>query len=190
MEKKKIIIAATGASGAIYTYVLLKKLHALKSQFEECSIVFTKNAIDVWNHEIGEKHYLNFGFNIYENNDFFSPIASGSSKFSHMVICPCSMGMLGRIANGTSDDLISRAADVILKERKKLVLVTREAPLNIIHINNMKTISEAGGIVCPASPSFYSKPASLEELAETIVDRILSLIDIENESYKWGYNKL
>ena len=103
-----------------------------------------------------------------------------------MIICPCSMGTMGRIAGGFSDDLITRAADVVLKERGKLIIVPREAPYSLIHINNMKTITEAGGIICPASPSFYSKPQSIEDVAITVVERVLSLAGFQFERYRWA----
>jgi len=115
-----------------------------------------------------------------------APFASGSAKFDTMVIIPCSMGTLGRIAAGTSDDLVIRAADVILKERRKLILVVRDMPLNLIHIRNMETVTEAGGIICPAVPSYYSKPKTIEELAMTVVDRVIDLIGLVNESFRWG----
>ena len=103
-----------------------------------------------------------------------------------MIVCPCSMGMLSRIATGISNDLVTRAADVVLKERRRLILVTRDTPLSLIHINNMKAVTEAGGIVCPAVPSFYSKPKTLEEVAATVVDRVLDLAGFEVKSYRWG----
>ena len=96
------------------------------------------------------------------------------------------MGTLGRIAGGISDELISRAADVVLKERRKLILVVREIPYNLIHINNMKTVTEAGGIICPATPSFYSLPQSIEEVAETVVNRVIDLAGFNHDSYRWG----
>ena len=103
-----------------------------------------------------------------------------------LFICPCSTGTMGRIANGISNDLTTRAADVILKEKRKLIVVLRETPYNLIHINNMKTITESGGIICPATPSFYSNPKNFTELAETVVNRILNLADIKNNSFRWG----
>ena len=115
-----------------------------------------------------------------------APFASGSAKYGAMIICPCSMGTLGRIAAGTSEDLTTRAADVMLKERRKLVLVTRDTPLNLIHINNMKIITEAGGIICPASPSFYSRPQTMEQLAATVVDRVIDLVGLTQKTYRWG----
>jgi flavin prenyltransferase len=183
---KKIAIAITGASGSIYAKVLLDKIEAAKNQFAEISLVMSDNAKDVWLYELENSNYQNYPFKTFGKNDFFAPFASGSAKYDALVVCPCSMGTLARIASGISNDLITRAADVILKERKKLILVTRDTPLNLIHINNMKTITEAGGIICPASPSFYSKPKNMEEVAATVIDRIMDLIDVRQEVYRWG----
>ncbi|HMT30761.1 MAG TPA: UbiX family flavin prenyltransferase, partial [Bacteroidia bacterium] len=110
--------------------------------------------------------------------------------YGAMIVCPCSMGTLGRIASGISNDLTTRAADVILKERRKLVLVTRDTPLNLIHINNMKTVTEAGGILCPASPSFYSRPQTMEELAGTVIDRVIDLVGLQHTTYRWNESKI
>jgi 4-hydroxy-3-polyprenylbenzoate decarboxylase len=186
VNKQKIAIAITGASGSIYAQVLLNKLEKLKDQFEEVALVMSDNAKDVWLHELGNNDYEKFNFKLYGKNDFMSPIASGSARFQTLIICPCSMGTLARIAAGISNDLITRAADVMLKERRKLILVTRDTPLSLIHINNMKTVTEAGGIICPASPSFYSQPRTLEEVAATVVDRVIDLAGITQESYRWG----
>jgi flavin prenyltransferase len=106
-----------------------------------------------------------------------------------MIVVPCSMGTLGRVAHGISDDLITRAADVMLKERRKLILVTRDTPLSLIHINNMKTVTEAGGIICPASPSFYSNPKTIDEAAATVVDRVIDLCGLDQQSFRWGETK-
>ena len=113
-------------------------------------------------------------------------MASGSSVNDTTIVCPCSMGTLARIASGISNDLTTRAADVILKERRKLILVTRDTPLSLIHINNMKTVTEAGGIICPASPSFYSNPKTFHDLAATIINRAIDLAGLEQTSYRWG----
>jgi 4-hydroxy-3-polyprenylbenzoate decarboxylase len=118
--------------------------------------------------------------------NFMAPFASGSAKFDTMIVCPCSMGLMGRIAAGVSDDLPTRAADVILKERRKLILVLRDTPYSLIHINNMKLLTEAGAVICPATPSFYSKPNSFEELAATVVDRVLDLSGFDLKSYRWS----
>jgi 4-hydroxy-3-polyprenylbenzoate decarboxylase len=185
-RKKKIVVAITGASGAIYAKLLLEKLQQLTNQISEVAVVMSDNAKEVWKVELDNEDYSNYPYKFYKKNDFMAPFASGSAKFDTMVIVPCSMGGLGRIANGSSDDLIIRAADVILKERRKLILVARDMPLNLIHIRNMQTITEAGGIICPAIPSFYSKPKTIEDLAMTVVNRVIDLMGLENESYRWS----
>ncbi|UKJ06055.1 UbiX family flavin prenyltransferase [Solitalea lacus] len=184
--KHKIIIAITGASGSIYAKVLLDKLSLLSKQIEDVGIVMSDNAKQVWEFELGNKSYEAYDFRFYNKKDFMAPFASGSARFNTMIITPCSMGTLARIATGVSDDLITRAADVILKERRKLILVTRDTPLNLIHINNMKTVTEAGGIICPASPSFYSRPQTHEEIALTVINRVIDLAGLESDSYRWG----
>ena len=183
--KKKIVVAITGASGSIYASLLLKKLTQLQDQIAEVGVVMSDNAKDVWKFELDNEEYSRFPFKFYAKNDFMAPFASGSAKFDTMIIVPCSMGTLGRIAGGISDDLITRAADVILKERRKLVLVARDTPFNMIHIRNMATVTEAGGIICPAIPSYYSKPQTIEELAMTVVNRVIDLIGLESKSYEW-----
>ena len=184
----KIVIAVTGASGSIYAKVLLDKLKALNTH-ETIGLVISDNAKTVWQHELDNDGYKNYPFHTYEKNNFMAPFASGSAKYELMIVCPCSMGTLGRIASGVSDDLLTRAADVMLKERRKLILVVRDTPYSLIHINNMKTITEAGGIICPATPSFYSKPIDFEQLASTVIDRVLDLSGIGVKSNRWGTEK-
>ena len=184
--KHKIIVAVTGASGSIYAKVLFDKLQKLSNQIEEIGVVMSDNAKFVWETELGNTDYNKLPYTFYEKQDFMAPFASGSANYNTMILCPCSMGTLGRISSGISNDLTTRAADVILKERRKLILVARETPLSLIHINNMKTITESGGIICPATPSFYSNPTSFEELASTVVDRVLTLAGLENNSFSWG----
>ena len=183
--KHKIIVAITGASGSIYAKVLLDQLVVLKDQIDAVGIVMSKNAKDVWEFELGNDSYKKYPFKYYEKNDFMAPFASGSAQYKTMIVAPCSMGTLARIATGISNDLVTRAADVILKERRKLILINRDTPLNLIHINNMKTITEAGGIIMPASPSFYSKPNNFEELAATVINRVIDLADFKKDSYRW-----
>lgn len=184
--KHKIIIAITGASGSIYAKGILDKLAANPDQYKAVGIVMSKNAQDVWETEIGDQSYSQYPFTFYGKQDFYAPFASGSAQYNIMIVVPCSMGTMGRIAAGISDDLITRAADVILKERRKLILVARETPYNLIHIKNMETITLAGGIICPATPSFYSKPTTIEAVAATVVDRVLDLAGIQIKSYRWG----
>lgn len=186
MRKKKIVIAVSGASGAIYARVLFDKLVSNQSQIESVGVVMSDNAKEVWRHELENDSYLEYPFKFYSKTDFTAPFASGSAQYDTMVICPCSMGTLGRIASGVSDDLTTRSADVILKERRKLILVVRETPYNLIHINNMKAVTEAGGIICPATPSFYSRPDSIEAVAATVVDRVIDLAGLNTSSYRWG----
>ena len=186
MSKKKIVIAITGASGAIYAKLLLDKLQLLGDQIAEVGIVMSDNARQVWQFELDNEAYKNYPFTFYDKTDFMAPFASGSAKFDTMVIIPCSMGTLGRIAGGISNDLTTRAADVILKERRKLILVARDMPLNLIHIRNMETVTLAGAIICPAVPSYYSKPKTVEEVAATVVDRVIDLMGLENQSYRWS----
>jgi 4-hydroxy-3-polyprenylbenzoate decarboxylase len=202
--KRKIIVAVTGASGAVYAETLLERIESLQEKPKEVALVFTKNAEEIWQYELAseilwgrlsdevtdrlsdkEKNSRTI-FKVYDNRDFFAPFASGSSKYDTMIICPASMGILGRIANGVADDLISRAADVMLKERRKLILVPRETPYNLIHINNMKLLTEAGAIILPATPSFYSKPTTIKELVLTVVDRILDIAGFDVGGYRWG----
>jgi 4-hydroxy-3-polyprenylbenzoate decarboxylase len=183
---KKIIVAVTGASGAIYAKRLLVKLLDLKDQYQECHIIYTSNAKEIWEDELGDSHdAYKFPFTVWDLNDFFAPFASGSAGFDVMIVIPCSMGTLGRIASGASDNLISRAADVILKERKRLILVTRENPFNLIHLRNMALLTEAGAVIASASPSFYSHPETIDEVVDTVVNRVLDLAGIENDGYKW-----
>ncbi|MGD0709709.1 MAG: UbiX family flavin prenyltransferase [Bacteroidales bacterium] len=189
MNKKKIVVAVTGASGAIYASILFEKLQLLNKQIADCSIVFSDNAKGVWKHELKDNAFENIPFRIFANNDFYAPFASGSANYDCLIICPCSMGTMGRIASGVSNDLITRTADVMLKERRKLILVTREMPLNLIHINNMKSVTEAGGIICPASPSFYSHPANLKDILTTVIDKVLSLSGFEISGFQWGAEK-
>lgn len=186
MKKKKIIIGITGASGAIYAKVLMDRMHQLQEQIDTVGLVFSDNAKTVWEYELGNKEHEKIPFKTYDKNDFMAPFASGSAKYDTMIVCPCSMGTLSRIAHGISNDLITRAADVVLKERRKLILITRDTPLSIIHLDNMRTITLAGGIIVPASPSFYSKPDSFEKLAATVIDRALDLAGFENLTYRWS----
>ena len=189
-EKRKIVVAVTGASGAIYASVLFRKLREIKNQLDEVAVVFSSNARDIWNFELKESFDPVFPFHVYEKDDFYAPFASGSSNFDTLIVCPCSMGTLGRIAHGISNDLITRAADVVIKERRKLILVPRETPFSLIHIENMKTITLAGGIICPAIPSFYSKPETIEQAVETVVERILKLAGFNIDSFQWGNSKI
>jgi 4-hydroxy-3-polyprenylbenzoate decarboxylase len=174
----RFIVAISGATGAIYAKLLLDKLFALKEQIANVGIVISKNAQLVWETELGNNNYSNYPFQYYTKYDFSAPFASGSEQYNTMIVAPCSMGTMGRIAAGISDDLITRAADVILKERRKLILMIRDTPYNLIHIKNMKTITLAGGIILPATPSFYHLPKTIEVVAASVVDRALDIAGI------------
>jgi flavin prenyltransferase len=193
MVQYRLIIGITGASGAIYGKMLLERLQGLQGQVETCGVIFSENARAVWKFELNEEpsdskmdESLAGKMRYYDPGNFFAPMASGSAGYNAMIVCPCTMGTLGRIAAGVSSDLLTRSADVMLKERKKLILVPRETPYNLIHLSNMKLLTEAGAIICPASPSFYSKPATIEALVLTVVDRALSLAGFDLNTYKWG----
>ncbi|MEM6767164.1 MAG: UbiX family flavin prenyltransferase [Bacteroidota bacterium] len=182
--KKKVVLAITGASGSIYAQRLLQQFAVIEHL--EVGVVLSKNAPDVWQHELGIP--FECPFPVYERTDYMAPFASGSARYMHMVIAPCSMGTLGRIASGFSDDLITRAADVILKERRQLICMVRDTPFNLIHLENMRTVTQAGGIILPAIPSFYSKPTTIEEVVDTVTHRIIDQMDLSQNTYRWGEN--
>lgn len=185
-EGLKIAVAITGASGSIYAKRLLDHLTKYGSQLQSVDLVYSANAAYVWQHELGNQLFQEYPFPVWAKEDFTAPFASGSAHYDALIICPCSMGTLGRIATGISSDLITRAADVMLKERRKLICVVRETPYNLIQLRNMTSVTEAGGIICPATPSFYSKPETLEDAADTVILRVLQLAGIEVDGFRWG----
>jgi 4-hydroxy-3-polyprenylbenzoate decarboxylase len=187
-HSRKVVLAITGASGSIYAYKLLNRLHEIQAPIEEIAVVFSDTGKEIWKAEIGSEFHNEGVAKAYNNNTYYAPFASGSSQYDTMIICPSSMGTLGRIANGTSDDLIARTADVMLKERRKLIIVPRETPFSLIHINNMKTLTLAGAIICPATPSFYSGPKTIDELVMTVVDRIIDLAGFDSNGFRWKGN--
>ncbi|MDR2424812.1 MAG: UbiX family flavin prenyltransferase [Prevotellaceae bacterium] len=178
--ERKIIVAITGASGFCYVSNLLTKLEETSVRRENIVVIFSENGKLVAEQEAGKSavHNIFSRFPIYENQDMMVAPASGSSDYDTMIVAPCSMGTLASIASGLASNLITRTADVMLKERRRLILVTRETPLNLIHIENMLAVTRAGGIICPASPSFYFHPVSLNALISTVSERILSLAEI------------
>ncbi len=210
MNNRKIILAITGASGAIYAVKLLERLRGLPAagrlqgahpqgkreqsnllpeppqQPVEVAVILTGNAEEIMLYETGAGYIPSGNEKLWSNKDFNAPFASGSSSYDTMIICPASMGMVGRIAHGVSDDLITRAADVMLKERRRLILVPRETPYSLIHINNMKLLTEAGAIICPATPSFYSRPQTIDDLVMTVIDRVLALAGFNIDTYRWN----
>jgi 4-hydroxy-3-polyprenylbenzoate decarboxylase len=178
----KLVIGSTGASGALYLQRLLEQLDSTQ---HEIHLVLSPFARQVIRDELGE---LRLPESVYEHNDrsMNVPFASGSTLFDAMAIVPCSMGTLARIAAGISDSLITRAADVFLKERRKLILVPRETPWNLMHARNCCRLLEAGAIVLPAMPSFYGKPSSITELVDTVVHRLLDQLGLPaSTAYRW-----
>jgi len=182
----KVIIGFGGSSGAIYGKLLLERLQSIPGQYTEVAIVMSKNAAINWALELSGLNIESYGFKVYANDDFSAPFASGSARYNKMIICPCSMGTLGRIAHGLSDDLMTRAADVILKERRQLIVVPRETPFSLIHLDNMTKLTQAGAIVCPAIPSFYNGASTIEQICLTVVDRVLDLAGFNIDSFRWG----
>jgi len=181
----KLVLAATGASGAIYLQRLLEQLDPAA---HEIHLVFSTYAKQVIHEELGE---LRVPAGVHQHGDktMNVPFVSGSARFDAMVVVPCSMGTLGRIAAGTSESTLLRAADVFLKERRKLILVPRETPWNLIHARNVVTLLEAGAIVLPASPGFYSRPQTVEALADTVVARILDQLGLPAPgAFRWAEN--
>lgn len=187
MQKHKIVLAIGGSSGSIYAKVMMDRLTELSDQWEAVGVVMTDNAKYNWELELGNRDFDQYAFDYYEKKNWHAPFASGSARYGSMLVCPCSMGLLGRINAGISDDLITRAADVVLKERRKLVLIPRETPLSLLHLRNMTALTEAGAIICPAIPSFYGGASTHEELARTVVDRALELAGLNAlGTYRWG----
>ncbi len=185
--KRKIVLAIGGSSGSIYAKLLMDKIATMPDI--KLGVVMSDNAIINWEIELGPFDKSAYPFSFYNKNDFMAPFASGSAKYDTMIICPSSMGLLSRIATGISNDLTTRAADVILKERRKLIIVPRETPYNLIHLKNMTALTEAGAIICPATPSFYSQPQTIDEICSTVVDRVLDLAGIDVDTYRWGSSK-
>jgi 4-hydroxy-3-polyprenylbenzoate decarboxylase len=179
----KLVLAATGASGTIYLQRLLEQIDCAAN---EVHLVLSGHAKQVAAQEVDELNIPD-GVTQHPENDLNVPFVSGSARFDAMVIIPCSMATLGRIASGSSDSALLRAADVFLKERRKLVLVPRETPWNLIHARNVVTLLEAGAIVLPAIPSFYSRPKSVNDVADTVVWRILDQIGLPNpKAFRWA----
>lgn len=179
----KIIVAVTAASGAIYARQLLEQL-VTSPQVENIALILSTNAEAVAETE-GVTLPESDKITRYANDNLFAAPASGSARWDAMVIVPSSVGTVGRVAAGVSQTLIERAADVMLKERRRLVVVVRETPLSLIHLRNMTTLTEAGAIVLPASPSFYSRPTDIEELCSTVTERIVSLLGIDAPHFEW-----
>ena len=180
----KIVVAVTAASGAIYARQLLAELIE-SNDVERIALIYSANARAVAAHE-GESMPNSPKVEVYENDDLFAPPASGSARWDAMVVIPSSVGTIGRVASGVSQTLIERAADVMLKERRRLIFVVRETPYSLIHLRNMTALTEAGAVILPATPSFYSLPQDIEEVCQTVTERITAMLGIEGERYEWG----
>lgn len=179
----KFVIAATGASGTIYLQRLLAQIDP---SAHEVHLVMSAYARQVAATEVDDFN-IPQGIHAHDEADMNVPYVSGSARFDAMAIIPCSMSTLGRIANGCGDNALFRAADVFLKERRKLVIVPRETPWNLIHARNVVRLLEAGAVVLPAIPSFYSRPKSMVDLADTVVWRVLDQIGLpSNRAYRWA----
>jgi polyprenyl P-hydroxybenzoate and phenylacrylic acid decarboxylases len=188
---RRVVVAITGASGVIYGVRLLESLSRVSDV--EVHLVVSKSALKVLKHELdlGLDDLVKLAHKAYNDDELDAPIASGSFGFQAMAIAPCSMKTLSAIAHGYTSNLVTRAADVALKERKRLVLLIREAPYSLIHIRNMMLATEAGAIVMPASPPFYGKPRTIDDLVNAVVGRVMALMGIENNLYPvWGQGGL
>ena len=180
----KVIVAVTGASGGVYARKCLEQL-LLSAEVEQVALIVSDKAQQVLSFE-GVELPVDDRIKPYSNDDMFAPVASGSAGYDAMVVVPASMGSVGRIASGVSSSLIERAADVMLKERRRLVVVVRETPYSLIHLRNMTTLTEAGAVILPASPSFYSHPATIDEAIMTVVERIIAHLGVCQPHFEWG----
>ena len=180
----KIVVAITAASGAIYARQLLTTL-VESSEVEHIAVIYSTNARSVVAHE-GETMPKSEKIEEYDNDNLFAPPASGSARWDAMVVIPSSVGTIGRVASGVSQTLIERAADVMLKERRRLIFVVRETPYSLIHLRNMTTLTEAGAVILPATPSFYSHPKNIEDVCQTVTERITAILGLEGKRYEWG----
>jgi 4-hydroxy-3-polyprenylbenzoate decarboxylase len=182
--RRKIVVGVTGASGAPYARRLLSVLR--ERDHVEIGCVLSRTARSVWALECGGTPE-DLGVSVYPADSYAAPFASGSAGWHAMVVVPCSMGTLSRIAHGTSESLLTRAADVMLKERRTLILVPRETPMSMIHLDNMLTVARAGALVLPACPSFYGRPQTLADVVDTVVARILDQLGIAHDlATRWG----
>ncbi len=177
---KNVVLAVTGASGACYARRFLERARALPGV--ALHVVLTDTAREIWRHELGCEPPVGL-----DNRRFDAPFCSGSAAADVMVVLPCSMGMLARIAAGTADDAIARMADVQLKERRPLIIVPRETPISLIHLRNMTALTEAGAVIAPAAPGFYTRPADLDTLVDGFVSRLLQVAGLAplDDAYRW-----
>jgi 4-hydroxy-3-polyprenylbenzoate decarboxylase len=198
LETKQFVVAMTGASGSLYGLRLIREL--LRSG-ERVSLILSSAGRQVLNHETGldwsenikqqrqqvQEHFASIAVECLANDDFMTGAASGSAAVDAMIVIPCSMGSVGRIAAGVSGNLLERAADVMLKERRPLILVPRETPFNTIHLENLLRLSRAGAVVLPAMPGFYHAPKTIDDLLDFVVGKVLDVLNVEHSLFtKWG----
>ena len=183
---RRLIVAITGAAGVVYGVRLLQLLRELPG-IESHLMISDAGVLNLHQElEMRRKQVEALADVVHNVRDIGASIASGSFQSDGMIVAPCSMKTLASVAHGLSDNLIARAADVVLKERRRLICVVRETPYNLVHIRNMETVTLAGGIICPATPSFYSRPATLTDVAATVVDRVLDLAGLRVDTFRWG----
>jgi 4-hydroxy-3-polyprenylbenzoate decarboxylase len=188
-DRRKIIVGISGASGAIYAQRLVAALVSARARglVSDVAVVLSRTAEQVWKHELGGDVRA-LGLPVHEGRDYDAPFASGSAGWGAMVVAPASMSCVARIAHGISDDLLTRAADVILKERRRLILLARETPYSSIHLENMLAATRAGALIMPATPSFYGRPKTLEDAVDTVLARVLDHLDVEHSlAPRWGH---
>jgi 4-hydroxy-3-polyprenylbenzoate decarboxylase len=186
--KRKIVVGITGASGAPYARRLCEVLGELGNKGQlELAVCVSSTAPEVWALECGGPLEAQLGLPVWGGRDYRAPFASGSAGWHAMVVIPCSMSTVARIAHGISDTLLTRAADVMLKERRSLIVVPRESPLSLVHLENLTAIARAGALVLPAMPAFYGKPQTLQDAVDSVVGRVLDHLAIEHQlSHRWG----
>ena len=184
----RVVVAITAASGAIYARQLLKMLIE-SAEVERIALIYSENAQAVVAHEGEEMPSCSEKIELFANDNLFASPASGSACWDAMVVVPSSVGTIGRVASGVSQTLIERAADVMLKERRRLIFVVRETPYSLIHLRNMTTLTEAGAVILPATPSFYSRPQDIDALCRTVTERVMAMLGLSGERYEWGVKK-
>lgn len=184
----RVVVAITAASGAIYARQLLKMLIE-SAEVERIALIYSENAQAVVAHEGEEMPSCSEKIELFANDNLFASPASGSARWDAMVVVPSSVGTIGRVASGVSQTLIERAADVMLKERRRLIFVVRETPYSLIHLRNMTTLTEAGAVILPATPSFYSRPQDIDALCRTVTERVTAMLGLSGERYEWGVKK-
>ncbi len=183
--KRKLILCITGASGHVYARNMVDLL-LKNTDIEVIALIFTQNGKKVWDYEKTNPLPISDKIKIFDINDLFAEPSSGSSMYTDMIVLPCSVGTVGKIASGIAENLLTRAADVMLKERRNLVLGIRETPFSTIHLKNMSLLANAGAIIFPLSPFFYHHPKKIEDLVKPLNTRILSVIGLGNPQIKWS----